>query len=498
MSGISRRLLLRAAGVGAVAWGAAACTGSPETQPTTNPATTMPPTAPPTTVPTTRPAPVPPDWDALRTRLDGALSLPADRGFTAAHRLYSPDFNSRTPVAVARVATAEHVRACVDIARDSRLPIAARSGGHSYAGYSAPDNGLVVDLRGMAAVRVAPDGTATVQAGARLIEVYRALAAAGRCLPAGTCPSVGIAGLTLGGGIGVLTRKYGLTCDRLTAVRIVTADGVLRTAAPDSEPDLFWALRGGGGGNFGIATEFTFRTEPAPWVTTFATAFPAGAAPEVFAAWQEWLPGSPAELWSTVSLSAGRRAHLSGCFIGTPAGLDPLLDNVIARTGAKPTSRQVVERSYLDAMLFYAGCTECSPDSVRRQTFTASSRVLSTPVADPTALAALLDGTSELDLLVDSLGGAVADVAPADSAFPHRTALATVQVFQSGHNPGAMTAVRDGLAALGVRDGYVNYIDPTMPDWAAAYYGANLPRLTTVAARYDPDAVFAFPQAIRA
>src|SRR5439155_12607662 len=122
-----------------------------------------------------------------------------------------------------------------------------RSGGHSYAGYCVPEGGLVADLARMSQVTVHPDGTAEIGAGAKLIDIYSRLAAAGRCLPAGSCPSVGISGLTLGGGIGVLSRKFGLTCDRMVSARLVTADAQLRTASADSEPDLFWALRGGGG-----------------------------------------------------------------------------------------------------------------------------------------------------------------------------------------------------------------------------------------------------------
>src|SRR6185312_14675612 len=124
-------------------------------------------------------------------------------------------------------------------------------------------------------------GKAVIGAGAKLQDVYAGLARAGRCLPAGTCPSVGIAGLTLGGGIGVLSRKYGLTCDRLVSARVVTADGALRTVSSSAEPELFWALRGGGGGNFGIVTSFSFDTVPAPQLTVFELGFPAGSAPEV-------------------------------------------------------------------------------------------------------------------------------------------------------------------------------------------------------------------------
>ncbi|MBM7770244.1 FAD/FMN-containing dehydrogenase [Actinokineospora baliensis] len=454
----------------------------------------------------TRPAAVPPDFDGLRKRLGGALRQPGDEGFDKARLSYNPLYDQRKPAAVALCTTSDHVQACVAVARDSYLPIAARSGGHSYAGYSAPEGGLIVDVRGMSAVDVRPDGTAVIGAGARLIDVYTALAAAGRCLPAGTCPTVGIAGLTLGGGLGVLTRKYGLTCDRLVSAQVVTADSVVRTATPNNEDDLFWALRGGGGGNFGIVTSFTFSTEPAPAVTVFQLGFPEGSAAAVVGAWQEWAVNAPDELWSTVVVTGGPTpaARLSGCFIGPQTALNPMLDRFIVNTG-KPSNRFVQQKSYLDAMRYFAGCaqrTNCTPESLPRSTFAASSRVITNPIAEPAALVEVIDGRTDMDLLLDSLGGAVSRVDPSATAFPHRKALGTVQIYQKTTVDKQEAAnrsvaqVRDALGRLGASGGYVNYIETAMPDWGTAYYGSNLSRLDSVARRYDPDAVFSFPQSI--
>ncbi len=503
---ISRRSFLQVAGMGAVAATAASCSG--ETAPQGRAGPTSVPGSSVTAQPSTRPPSVPPDLDRLRQRLGGAVLRPGEDGWDAARRSFNPLFDKRAPLAVARCATPEHVQACVELARASYLPVAPRSGGHSYAGYSVPEGGIVVDVGAMKGVEVKPDGTAVVGAGARLIDVYAALAAAGRCLPAGTCATVGIAGLTLGGGIGVLGRKYGLTCDRLVSARVVTADGVLRTAAADSEPDLFWALRGGGGGNFGITTSFTFATAPAPSPTVFQLTFPPGSVPTVLGAWQEWIGGTPDELWSNLVISGGptTRCAVSGCFLGPQSALTPLLDRLTARTG-KPSGRLVQARSYLDAMRYFAGCAQrsvaqCTPEALPRETFVASSRILPTPVADPAALAALLEGRQDMDLLIDCLGGAVAEVDPAATAFPHRQAFATVQIYQkttaqaqaaAAH---AVAEVRGALTAVGARGGYVNYIEPAMPDWGIAYYGANVNRLDSTARRYDPDAVFSFGQSI--
>jgi FAD/FMN-containing dehydrogenase len=356
-------------------------------------------------------------------------------------------------------------------------------------------------------------GTAVVAAGTRLIDVYTALAAAGRCLPAGSCPSVGVAGLTLGGGIGVLARKYGLTADRLVGATVVTADGTARTVSASSAPDLFWALRGGGGGNFGIVTSFTFATVPAPELAVFGLAYPAGAVADAYGPWQDWLRAAPDELWTNFNITGGASptATIAGCYVGTSGGLNQRLDSLIARIGAQPVRRSVSARSYLDAMRYFAGCAGESTSTCQaethgpewhRESFAASSRMLATPVTDPARLVAVAENHPNLHLIVDGLGGAVGRVAAGATAFPHRGAVASVQVYlrttaSAGRTAARQVAeVRDALTPITGEGAYVNYIDATMPDWARAYYGANLPKLRQVAARYDPDGVFTFAQAV--
>ncbi|WP_042367336.1 FAD-binding oxidoreductase [Streptacidiphilus neutrinimicus] len=454
---------------------------------------------------------MPPDWRKLRARLGSRLVLPGDPGYPV-YRLGFNELNDgHRPAAIARCASAADVQACLDVARGHGIPIAARSGGHSYLGYCIPNGGLVIDLRLMAQVRVHPDGTAEVGAGARLIEVYAALARAGRLLPAGSCPSVGVSGLTLGGGIGVLTRKYGLTCDRLAEAEVVTADARLLTASPGSEPDLYWALRGGGGGNFGVVSQFTFKTEPAPGLTVFSLGFPKGSAPAIIGAWQEWIAKAPFELWASCQVAGGNppTPRLVGCYVGGETAANRLLDRLIAAAGVRPSSRSVQPKSYLDAMKYMAGCSndtlaECHPVSeggrLPRESFVAVSRMLGPRPLDAGRVTELMHGHAGVDLLLDSLGGAVSQLRPDATAFPHRSSLASAQIYASATpaNRNAVTrtvdGIRDGLARLGARGAYVNYIDAGLPDWGHAYYGANLPRLKSVARRYDPDRVFAFRQ----
>ena len=495
---VNRRVFLHVAGGAGVAAAVTACSGGSVPEPTRGPIVPTPPTT------TTTRVVVPPDLDGLRKALGGALAQPGDEAYDAARRSFNPLLDGRQPLAVATASTPDHVRACVEVARASALPIAARSGGHSYAGYSTPDRALVVDLAGMSRVDVREDGTAVVGAGARLIDVYRALARAGRSLPAGTCPTVGIAGLTLGGGLGVLSRKYGLTCDKLLSADLVTADSRLVHASAESEPELFWALRGGGGGNFGIVTEFAFATDPAPDVlTVFQLDFAPGAMADALGAWQEWVAQAPPELWSNLVVVGGSppRGRISGCFVGPRRELTGLLDGLSVR----PVDRMAREEDLFGAMLHFANCGSvagCAPDRFPRESFAASSRILGKPLADPAALVDQVDGRAGMDLLLDSLGGAIAEVGPTDTAFPHREALATVQIYQEATADTATTAartvaeVRDGLGRIGVGGGYVNYIEASMPDWPIMYYGENVNRLRDTARRYDPDAVFTFAQGV--
>ena len=491
-----RRRFLRLAGLGALATATAAagaaCERAGQPGPT---ASTGPP--PPST--TTAAAPTgPPDWVALRARMAGELLLPSDAGYDAVRRPYNSLYAAHHPAAIARCTTPSDVQACVETARNSRTLVAARSGGHSYAGYSTPDQGLVIDLGRMARVEVRPDGTAVLGAGTRTIDVYAALAAKGRALPAGSCPSVGIAGLTLGGGQGVLTRLHGLTCDRLLAADVVLADA---TAVTATDGELFWALRGGGGGNLGVVTAFTFETVAAPRVTVFSLRFPAGSVPDVLGGWQDWIGGAPDELWSNCIASAGSppSCRVGGCFAGTAAALNPRLDNLVRRTGATPIARTVTAMGYLDAMLYFAGCSSKPVEQCRVAAptpFAASSRMLEAPMRDTAGVAALIDGRQGLDVAFDSLGGAVGRVATDATAYPHRGALATVQIYAGGTDRRPVSEVQSALSGLVGRGAYVNYIDPAQQDWAQAYYGANLPRLQAAAARFDPDRVFFFPQGL--
>ncbi|MCE0539511.1 FAD-binding oxidoreductase [Kineosporia rhizophila] len=440
------------------------------------------------------------DWPGLRKALDGSLYLPGDPAYAQAALPYNSALGPRTPAAIAMVNGRTDIKRCLTRAAGHGIPIAPRSGGHSYAGYSTPDGGLVIDVSRANKITIKDDGTVQIGAGARLSEVYAALAARGRALPGGSCPSVGIAGLTLGGGIGVLSRPYGLTCDHLTSAHVVTAGGELLRADAKRNADLFWALRGGGGGQGGVVTDLTFATVAAPTVTVFSLTFPNPATPAALSAWSQWIETAPKAISSVCHINSGTatdpsaRNRIVGTFVGTPSKLPPHLSTLIAAVGTDPTARTVRSYTYLGAMQHFAG------QNTGREKFRAASRVLKGTLSTAQAqqVTDLMAARRGLVLLLDSLGGEVADLSPTDTAFVHRKALASVQIYtSSATGDPAVLAVQKALTPLTGPGSYVNYLNAGQNDWGSAYWGKNLTRLRKVVKKYDPDGVLDFAQNAR-
>jgi FAD/FMN-containing dehydrogenase len=223
-----------------------------------------------------------PDWEPLESAMEGDVALLGTPAYEASRRPFNALFHDVWPMAIVACATPQDVSEVISFARRHGLDVAMRSGGHSFAGHSTT-RGIVLDVTPLRSVSVS-GGVATVGAGTRLGEVYEALQEHGLAIPAGTCPDVGVAGLTLGGGLGILGRKYGATCDSLVGAEIVLADGRILTCDEHHETDLFWALRGAGAGNFGVVTSLAFRTVPAPEATNVHLAWPFSRAADVIAA----------------------------------------------------------------------------------------------------------------------------------------------------------------------------------------------------------------------
>ncbi|GAA1772035.1 FAD-binding oxidoreductase [Nocardioides hankookensis] len=445
-------------------------------------------------------------WAQLRRSVQGALARPQDAAYDQVRLLQNPRYDGQRPLAVLSVASAQDVATGLRFAQDHDLPVAVRSGGHSYPGWSGGGSprALVIDCRPLHDVRL--DGqTATIGAGATLAPVYDTIGGAGRAIAGGSCATVGIGGLTLGGGVGVLTRAMGLTCDAVTAMTVVTADGTVRTASADEEPDLYWALRGGGGGHLGVVTSFDLVTVAAPTVSTVYLEWPFSAAADVIAAWMDWAPGADDRLWSTLK-ALGGGTHpggptllLSGTWTGPTSAFDGQLAGLLDHVPA-PSVRSTNTRSYQAQMAAFAG-------SGARESFGATSHV-AYDALDAAGIHDLLDqvqaaqssGLKEAGISIDALGGKVRDLAPGDTAFVHREALATVQytaTFPPGTGTSADAYVRGFRAAMVPHWGehaYVNYADPTISDYQAAYFGANADRLAQARATYDPDGFFTQPQ----
>src|SRR5690348_10149312 len=207
-------------------------------------------------------------------------------------------FHDVRPAGVVRCRTPADASAAIGFARQAGLPVSIRCGGHSVAGRSVTE-GMVIDVTPMSRVEVS-GGIASVGAGARLGDLYEALYEHGVTIPAGCGPAVGITGLALGGGIGILGRRYGLTCDRLLRAEVALADGRVIECDPDHDPDLFWALRGAGGGNFGVVTCLVFDPVPAPQTMVFHLAWPFAHAAALAGTWQEWTPYAPEDVDATL------------------------------------------------------------------------------------------------------------------------------------------------------------------------------------------------------
>ncbi|MFH9979972.1 FAD-binding oxidoreductase [Streptomyces sp. NPDC017179] len=465
-------------------------------------------------------------WAALARSLHGTLIRPGDASWTTAKQLYNTRFDNLRPAAVAYVANADDVRTVLSYARAHHLRVAVRNGGHSYGGWSSGDGRLIIDVSKLGQIRTS-GSSAVIGAGAKLIDIYRTLTAKGVTIPGGSCPTVGISGLVLGGGHGVVARAYGLTCDSLTGATLITADGRQLTADATQNKDLFWALRGAGNGNFGVVTELRFRTHPAPQAVSAYLTWPWAKAAAVMKAWQEWGPGQPDEIWSSLHLekAAGGtpKVSVAAFSLGTYGALQNAVDRLAASVGAPASSASLRRHSYWQAMDAYAGCSsfpveaQChlpgttpgrSPQGrLGRETYAArsdffdrslSSAGIRTLVAQ---LPSVRGGAGSIAFT--ALGGAVNRVSPTATAFVHRRSRMLAQ-YVASWRPGTtgsaarawLTSAHDAMRPYASGAAYQNYSDPTLKNWRTAYYGDAATRLTKLKRQYDPQNFFSYPQGL--
>jgi len=413
------------------------------------------------------------------------------------------------PTAVRSPSNAGDVARAVEWARTESVPLVVRGGGHSYAGFSA-SAGLVLDLRRLSGIRFDREtGRVTVGGGTAMRALYAALRPHDVTFPLGNGDTVGIGGLTLGGGVTTISRAHGLTCDALVSTEVVLADGSTVTASAREHPDLFWACRGGGGGNFGVNTSFTFQTRTAPAGSTCLVLWSWPHAVEVLATMQEIMRTAPDGFSARIGIarSAGDNGVVSvvGHHLGPAAELRELMAPALA--AARPDRADIEDRTFWDAARYlhhssaggaFAVRTRCTPHAI--------------PDAGLTTLVRAVEkwpGSGNPDGAGAALfawGGAISRVPVTDTAFPHRDTRFLLSLDTSwapADPPEVVRANLEWLHALYAAAGefapdasYVNFTDPDLADWRRSYYGPNADRLADVKRRYDPDRFFTFPQAV--
>jgi FAD/FMN-containing dehydrogenase len=426
----------------------------------------------------------------LAASLDGELFSPDSPGYDAIRQPVNPAYQEVRPRHVVLCRSVSDVIATMAYARATGDRIAPRGGGHCFAGRSSTD-GIVLDLSGLDSISVAADGVATIGAGALLAQVYAALHTYGRTLPAGCGPTVGITGLTLGGGIGLLGRKYGLTCDRLIGVQIVLADGSVVDCDEDHEPHLFWALRGAGGGQFGVVTVLRFATVPEPMTTRIEARWSGSDLEEVVSAWQAWAPDAPDELTVNLTLISEPGGPVEATLFGA-AGLEegPTRELLQEFVGLSPTIELRTGLPYSELKSTFSDPRELPAVRMRSEFFSHSLAH-----GTITALLSQLGAAGRRQLSFTAMGGAYNRVAEDATAFAHRSERFLLEhIAEPGDrwvDSSWATAHVDGSGRV-----YPNFPDPALDDWASAYHAGNYQRLTAVKKSYDPHRFLDFPQAI--
>ena len=428
-----------------------------------------------------------------RPRPAMSLLRQGDPGYDRARTVWNAMVD-RCPRVIARCASAGDVVAAVRIARELDLEIGVRCGGHSVLGLAVPDDGLMIDLTPMDAVRVDPARRrAVVQGGALLGALDRAAQRYGLATTAGNVSHTGVGGLTLGGGMGWLARQYGLACDNVISYRVVTASGRVLRASRAEHPDLYWGLRGGGG-NFGVVVEFEFRLHPTGTRALVAEhTFGPEQAVAVLRGWRDLAAGAPRPATFTASVRDGR---VTAGFVWTG---DPRRGRLLATeldALGEPLARRVAETSYLDLQ-----SRDDTPQGHAKRRYWKGHYLRALPDAAIGALLTGGDGGPSVSL--QAHGGAIADVPDDATAFGHRDTAFEYVAATSWINPAEdqarMAAARRHAAAIApfASGAYVNALsDEGAEGLRRAYPGRKLARLVAVKDAYDPDNVFHLNQNI--
>jgi FAD/FMN-containing dehydrogenase len=433
----------------------------------------------------------------LREAVRGEVIVPGDPGFEQARRIWNASAD-RTPSLIARCADPSDVQRALAFALEADLAVCVRGGGHSVAGFSTCDDGVIIDLGPMKAITVDPDArTAHAEAGLTVGEFDHATQAHGLATTLGVVSTTGIAGLTLGGGLGWLMRKHGLACDNLLSVDLITADADLVTASPENNPELFWGLKGGGG-NLGIATAFRYRLHPVgPTLFGGLVAYPPENRRDLLRFYRDLTRGAPNELTAYAALTAAPDgspvAAIAACFAGAVEDGEKLLAPARIATGAPlldalgplpyVDQQRLLDAAYPPGQYHY--WKSCFLDDLTDDVIEVLADRFQVTQAPPL-----------LEIVVEHMGGAIGE---GDGAFGHRQASYDVLIDANWIDPAdgerAVAWARETAAALEpfARGGYVNYEAEVGRDhWAYARDGHA--RLRALKARYDPQNVFRLNQ----
>ena len=435
--------------------------------------------------------------DELRAAISGYVAVSGHELYEEGSRVWSGAVRSR-PAIVAFCKRTEDVQAAVRAARRHGLKLSVRGGGHDWAGRALCDDGLVIDLTGMRDVAVDPQAlAATVAGGALVKDVAAAAGAHGLVAALGLCGTVGVAGLTLGGGYGLFSGAYGLAADNLLVAEIVLADGRRVTTSPNAEPDLFWALRGGGG-NFGVMTSMRVRLHPAPDMLGGLIVYDWNDAAAVLRRYAAFAATAPDEFGSYAGLLS--RPDGKPVFVVVPVW------NGDRRRGKRvmedvqafgtPQSGQVGPATYADLLAqFDAGV----PDGCHWEIRTRSLPALTDGAIDAMIAAKARAGSPQCWVNWHHFHGAATRMAPDGAAFGQRREHFMVEIIAGWKPDGDDGAshrrwaqdLRQSLAPFALPGGYANYLVPDDREQVAEAYGGNAGRLRVLKRRFDPDGVFA-------
>jgi FAD/FMN-containing dehydrogenase len=450
---------------------------------------------------------------ALKAELDPKKDLVLVSGSGAPNKLdYNASYSKRkqiTPQVRVVASSPQAVGQAIRWATSNGVSFAIRSGGHSYEGFSQSAD-LVIDVRGMTAIQLAADKqSVSIGSGASLGAVYGALEPVNRAIPAGSCFPVGIAGHSLGGGFGLLGRPFGLACDSVQSMEVVDPYGNILNVSDSENPDLFWALRGGGNGSFGVVTKFNFRTSLVNLVAKFSITWgkPAAQAAKIVLAWQEWLDGLPPAITCTLHLTkeAGGviKVHIAGLSVDSESKLTAEMKRLQKLAGPAEILVTTTMTFARAATIFNGGGP--AYESVLMK---GKSDYVVQPMTEQGVLT-LLDGLQkapgEIAVLFDSYGGAINKVAADAAAFVHRgNTKYLIQYFMQWESPGAnetnlamMRTLYASMRPYVSGASYVNYCDLDLGDgYAKAYWGDNLARLMKIKSAFDPKNIFRHAQSV--